>query len=354
MMAELKKPNVKSKVEAVMFSTGHRINLDEISKFCRGRRDEVLAALKELQGEYDEKQSSLMLVEDGDYWRFTVRDHLIPIVRKIVTETELTRSVLETLAVIAFKYPTLQSDLIKIRTNKAYDHLVELEKSGYISRQKHGRTNLIKLTEKFFRYFDLTEGKLKEQFKDFDSIAKAIKEKEQEIEQIKEEQHRKAEELKKEDERIKKEIESLEKTDEEFGIPLEVYKAKPSGELLSEDFVREGNLILEKEKIGELEITEEGKRKVIRKEPVQETEAPIALETEVQEIQQQDAAAEPQQQTQEIREEPQTFIEKEKKPRILRRSTGIKLTPEMEVKVDEKVNEMLGIKKESKEENKEV
>ena len=82
-------------------------------------------------------------------------------VRKIVTETELTRSVMETLAVIAFKYPILQSDLIKLRTNKAYDHLVELEKSGYISRQKYC-TNLIKLTDKFFKYFDLTEENLRE------------------------------------------------------------------------------------------------------------------------------------------------------------------------------------------------
>jgi len=353
-MAELKKLGVKSKVEAVLFSAGHRISLDEMGKFCRSRKEDVAAALQELKKEYDDKQSSLMLVEEGDFWKFTVRDNLIPIVKKIVTETELTKSVLETLAVIAFKYPILQSDLIKLRTNKAYDHLAELEASGYISRQKHGRTNLIKLTDKFFKYFDLTKDKLGERFKDFESIAKAIKEKEEEVERIKKEQHKKAEELKKEDDKIKKEIESLEKTDEEFGIPLEVYKAKPSGELLSEDFVKEGNLILEKEKIGELEITEEEKKKAIRKEPVQETEAPTVLKTEVQEIQQQDAAAEPQHQTQEIKEEPQTFIEKEKKPRILRRSTGIKLTPEMEVKVDEKVNEMLGIKKESKEENKEV
>src|SRR3989338_4735736 len=354
MMAELKKPSVKSKLEAIIFSTGHRMSLDEISKLSRSIKDDVLNSLKELQREYDEKQSSLMLVEEGDFWKFTVRDYLIPMVRKIVTETELSRTILETLAVIAFKYPILQSDLIKLRTNKAYDHLAELEASGYISRQKHGRTNLIKLTDKFFKYFDLTKDKLGERFKDFESIAKAIKEKEEEVERIKKKQHKKAEELKKENKKIKKEIESLEKTDEEFGIPLEVYKSKPSGELLSEDFVKEGNLILEKEKIGELEITEEGKRKVIRKEPVQETEAPTVLKTEVQEIQQQDAAAEPQHQTQEIKEEPQTFIEKEKKPRILRRSTGIKLTPEMEVKVDEKVNEMLGIKKESKEENKEV
>src|SRR3989338_10553668 len=125
MMPELKKPSVKSKVEAVLFSTGSRISLEEISRLCRSRKEEVLAALQELQKEYDEKNSSLMLVEDGDVWKFAVRDHFIPMVRKIVTETELTKTVLETLSVVAFKYPILQSDLIKIRTNKAYDHLVE-------------------------------------------------------------------------------------------------------------------------------------------------------------------------------------------------------------------------------------
>ena len=31
-MTELKKSSVKNKVEAVLFSTGHRISLDEISK----------------------------------------------------------------------------------------------------------------------------------------------------------------------------------------------------------------------------------------------------------------------------------------------------------------------------------
>src|SRR3990167_8796729 len=208
-MNDIKKPSVKSKVEAILFSTGHRISLDEISKLSRSIKDDVLNSLKELQKEYDEKQSSLMLVEEGDFWKFTVRDHLIPMVRKIVTETELTRSVMETLAVIAFKYPILQSDLIKLRTNKAYDHLVELEKSGYISRQKRGRTNLIKLTDKFFKYFDLTEDNLRDKFKDFASIATEIKGKEEDVKRIKEEQKKRAEDLKKEDENIKQEIESL-------------------------------------------------------------------------------------------------------------------------------------------------
>ena len=318
-MVEIKKPSVKSKVEAILFSTGHRISLDEISRLSRSLKDDVLSALKELQKEYDEKQSSLMLADEGDFWKFAVRDHFIPMVRKIVTETELTKSVLETLAVIAFKYPILQSDLIKLRTNKAYDHLMELEKSGYITRQKHGRTNLIKLTEKFFRYFDLTEEKLREQFRDFDSIARAIKEKEEEVGKIKEEQRKKAEDLKKEDERIKKEIEALDESEEEFEVPLEAFEAKQK-ELISEEFEQEGNLIVEKERLGEMEVITEETKKQFKEKP---------------------------------QEEPKQTFEQQKieinKPK--KKSEGIKLTQEMEKAVDEKVEKIVhGEKNETQQE----
>ena len=330
MMPELKKLGVKSKVEAVLFSTGNRISLEEISRLCRSRKEDVIAALKELQKEYDEKQSSLMMVEEGEFWKFAVRDHFIPMVRKIVTETELTKSVLETLSVIAFKYPILQSDMIKIRTNKAYDHLVELEKSGYITRQKHGRTNLIKLTDKFFKYFDLTEEKLREQFKDFGSIAKAIKDKEEEVERIKEEQRQKAEDLKKEDEKIKKEIESMDEAEEEFEVPLKTYEAK-SKELISKEFEKEGNLIVEKEKLGDMEIIGEEQK---QKKEARISEQAQATEQPSQIIQQQKT------------EEQQTKKQKKK-------SEGIKLTPEMEKAVDKKVEEMLNPqqKPEEKKEN---
>ena len=332
-MMELKKASVKSKVEAVLFSTGHRIGLDDISKLCRSRKEDVIAALQELKKEYDEKQSSLMLVEDGDFWKFAVRDHFIPMVRKIVTETELTRSVLETLAIIAFKYPILQSDLIKLRTNKAYDHLVELEKSGYISRQKHSRTNLIKLTDKFFKYFDLTEEKLKDQFKDFDSIAKAIKEKEEEVVRIKEDQRKKAEELKKEDDRIKKEIDTLDEAGEEFKVPLETYEAKPK-EILSEEFVNEGNLVFEKEKIGELEIVETGQKTQLEKEKEQPQESgQINFQEKVKTQALQAPVLTRQKKKPEKQQKP--HIKKQKK------TEGIKMTPEMEAKAEQRVEEML-------------
>jgi len=47
-MAEIKKAGVKSKVEAVLFSVGRKISLDEICKLCRSRKEDVLQALQEL------------------------------------------------------------------------------------------------------------------------------------------------------------------------------------------------------------------------------------------------------------------------------------------------------------------
>ncbi|MBI2655989.1 SMC-Scp complex subunit ScpB [Candidatus Woesearchaeota archaeon] len=307
-MAELKKSSVKSKVEAILFSVGHKISLDEISRLSRSRKEEVLAALKELQSEYEQKQSSIMLVDEGDDWKFAVRDHLVSVVRKIVTETELTKSVMETLAVIAFKYPILQSDLIKMRTNKAYDHLVELEKTGYISRQKHSRTNLIKLTEKFFRYFDLTEEKLRDKFRDFDSIARAIKEKETEVDQIKDDQKKKAEDLKQQDDKIRKEIESLDKVDEEFKIPLDTYEEKQN----EEPQQNKENQEL-KEEIG-LEVVNLPKESIKKEEKTEYEKEPEAdeIQTSNEEIQ-------------------------IKKPR----SRGIHITPDMEKKIDERVSEIV-------------
>ena len=236
---------VKNKVEAILFLAGKSLEFEDIKKLCRTAPEDVQQALGELKKEYDEKNSSVTLVQEGTARKFTVKEEHMSLARELVRETELSKSVLETLAVIAFKYPIKQSDIIKIRTNKAYSHLVELEQSGFITRQKHSRTNLIKLTEKFFEYFDLSPEKLKDKFRDFSSIAHAIKEKETKIEEIKAEQKQMAEEQNQMDDKIKKEIEELDKEDEDFEVPVQVYEAEKRVE---ED---------KGEKLGELEVVEE-------------------------------------------------------------------------------------------------
>ncbi len=158
--------DLKNTLESLLFSSGKKMGIDELSKLSKESDIELIKkTLEELKKELDEKNSSLMLVQEGDYWKLTVREKYLPFVRKIVTQTELPKSILETLAVVAFKAPALQSEVIKIRTNKAYKHLDELEETGYITREKKGRTKLIKMTSKFFEYFDIPESNLKEKLK---------------------------------------------------------------------------------------------------------------------------------------------------------------------------------------------
>jgi segregation and condensation protein B len=281
---------LKNKLEALLFSSGRKMDLDELSKLIRTRKDRIKKELEELKEEYDQKESSTMLVNEGDFWKLTVREQYLPLVRNIVTETELSKTILETLAVIAFKYPIKQSDLIKIRTNKAYDHLRDLQEMGYITRQKHGRSNLIKLTQKFFEYFDLAEDRLKEQFQDFKSIAKAIEDKERDIEETKQKQREEAQSTEEKEEQIKKDIESMD----------------------------------EPEKLGDLEVVDEPSEEELEKE--RERINKLKEEDKVQ--------AEEKQQEEKTR----TF-----------EGPGIKVTPEMEKEIDKKVENIVHPKEEDEE-----
>jgi len=173
---------LKNKLESVLFSMGKKVSLEELSKLCKENDlGKIKSALELLKQELDAKASSLMLVEEAEHYKLAVREKYLSIVRKVVSKTELAKSVLETLAVIAFKAPVLQSQVIRVRTNKAYDHLRHLEETGYITREKKGRTKLIKLTQKFFDYFDIPADKLKERFGNVSQVEHAIATKEQEL-----------------------------------------------------------------------------------------------------------------------------------------------------------------------------
>ena len=188
---------LKYKIEALLFSSGKKMTINEISILTRSKPEQVKETLQELQKDYTQKDSSLMILEEGEFWKITVKEKHLDLVRKIVTQTELTKTMMETLAIIAWKAPCLQSEIIRIRTNKAYDHISELEKDGYISRQKKGRTQMIRLAQKFYDYFDIPHDKVKELFSRFEVLEKNIEQKEAEVEQAKEkikvieEEHRK-------------------------------------------------------------------------------------------------------------------------------------------------------------------
>lgn len=156
---------LKRKIESILFSAGKNLTTQDIAQYVGTSVADVEELLRELQEDYIKNPAtSLRIVRYGDEWKLTVRSEFTSLMDKIATQTDLTKTVMETLAVIAYKAPVLQSDVIKIRTNKAYEHLGELERLGYINRVKQGRTKLIRLAPKFFEYFDIPEEQLKAQF----------------------------------------------------------------------------------------------------------------------------------------------------------------------------------------------
>ncbi len=338
--------NHKHNVEAVLFSTGRKMSVEEIAKLCRIMRDDALAALKELQADYAAKNSSLMVVDEGDLWKLTVREKHLPVIKKIVSETELPKSVVETLAVIAWKAPVLQSDIIKVRTNKAYDHLKELEQSGYITRQKKGRTNLIKLTQKFFQYFDLPPEKLQQMFKNITEMEQAILKKEEQLEQAKQEHKAKEEELKQQQELAHKMAETqiiddveIDMIDKQGGKQrLEIYgEQKEAGEVVN---------MLGKLEVVDEQAEEEGRQEEELKEQQEHEDMPIDAAVKKEEPEEQKESEESHS---EEKPKPQEFVPEMERERKISTDKD----PAMEAlmkKIDKRAAELLQPKTEFEDE----
>ncbi|MBR9693263.1 SMC-Scp complex subunit ScpB, partial [Candidatus Woesearchaeota archaeon] len=159
--------SLKNKAEALLFSGGKAMDEEQIAALNDVEVKDVRKALKELQKDYAERDTSLKLYNEGSSWKLLVKDEHIDLVRRIVADTELSRATLETLAIIAYNQPTvLQSKVVDLRGGNAYEHIKELVELGFVTKNKEGRSYALRLTEKFFEYFDVEGGdNIKQVFK---------------------------------------------------------------------------------------------------------------------------------------------------------------------------------------------
>jgi segregation and condensation protein B len=147
---------LRKSIEALLFASGRPMQVSELAMLNRVKSEQtVVQQLLIIRKDYEDRQSPIMGVEEPSGWKLTTHEKYLPVVARINPNTELSKTLMETLAVVAWKQPILQSEVIRIRTNKAYEHLSQLEEMGFLTREKHGRTQLLRLTQKFFEYFDL-------------------------------------------------------------------------------------------------------------------------------------------------------------------------------------------------------
>ena len=156
----------KNKIETILFTTGRFVSLEELGKLCGiGSVGYVKEVLEELKKDYEKRSSALELIEQGERWKLNIKKEYLYLTENLLTGSELDRPTQETLAVIAYKNPALQSEIVRIRGNTAYEHIKLLKELDFITAESSGRTFTLKLTSKFYDYFDIVEDQLRSKMK---------------------------------------------------------------------------------------------------------------------------------------------------------------------------------------------
>lgn len=126
--------------------------------------------------EYNKHNRALEIIEldDGRYV-LQLKFQYTNAVKRLAMRPLLTLGPLKTLAYIAYKQPIIQSQVTSVRGSHSYSHIHELKRLGLITTEKLGRTKVLRTTDVFADYFNLSHNTrlMKRQLKAlFNSIEK--------------------------------------------------------------------------------------------------------------------------------------------------------------------------------------
>ena len=145
------------KVEAALFISGRYLTLAELVSLTNLNPLILKKILEDLEEKY--KDSGIVIIRRDDNWKMDVaREHANIVTSLASGRSEFSNAEQGTLAVIAYKQPIKQSVVIKIRGNKAYDHIKTFVELGLVNKKKTGHTSELTLSENFYDYFHLSNG----------------------------------------------------------------------------------------------------------------------------------------------------------------------------------------------------
>ncbi len=151
------KQNMK-KLEAVFFISARFLNIQELISLTDLNPIIIKELIEKLQERYDNDDSAIEIIEKSGLWKMSVKPEFSYVINRLATgQSEFSKAEQETLAIIAYKQPIKQSVIIKIRGNKAYDHVSKFVKLGMLKKKKSGHTNELSLSDDFYDYFNLKE-----------------------------------------------------------------------------------------------------------------------------------------------------------------------------------------------------
>ncbi|OGJ12492.1 SMC-Scp complex subunit ScpB [Candidatus Pacearchaeota archaeon RBG_19FT_COMBO_34_9] len=147
------------KLEAVFFVSGRFLNMGELVSLTDLNPIILQELIEKLQEKYDKNDSAIEIIEKNKMWKMDVCPQFHSIINKLAGgKSEFSKAEQETLGIIAYKQPIKQSVIIKIRGNKAYDHIKKFIELELLKKKKIGHTYELSLSDDFYDYFNFQDG----------------------------------------------------------------------------------------------------------------------------------------------------------------------------------------------------
>lgn len=142
-------------VEAVLFASGKPLAVKEIAE-ALGLPDyrPVQRAVRTLEQTYGNRQSALEVRRVGDRYALQLQEKYVTTVHA-VTPVEMAPRTLRALTLIAYHQPILQSHLVRMIGDLAYEEVQHLRGIGLVHTEPKGSTLELTTTRRFAEYFGI-------------------------------------------------------------------------------------------------------------------------------------------------------------------------------------------------------
>ncbi len=154
---------IEAIIEAVLFASGESVSFKDISIAAGVDIDKAVSTARNLAKKYKAEKRGITIIEVGDSFQMCTNIEYFKNIKNIYEtprKKQLTPSILETLAIIAYKQPVTRAMIEEIRgvnSDRAVNKLVEynlVSEKGRLSAP--GKPILFGTTDEFLKYFGFT------------------------------------------------------------------------------------------------------------------------------------------------------------------------------------------------------
>lgn len=164
-MDDIKKSQIKSAIEALLFASGEPLSINELSNHLDEKTKNIELIIQEMIDDYEKVQArGIKIIRIKGKYQLVTKGENSGYIQKLLKKNKrqsLSQASIESLAIISYKQPITRIDIDEIRgvkSESALQRLIERDLIKEVGRlEVPGRPILYGTTDEFLRQFDLKD-----------------------------------------------------------------------------------------------------------------------------------------------------------------------------------------------------